>query len=434
MLPLALPGANTSSRGATRRERSPGQRDGPGGGVFNYTYSALAPIADRWPTATLRVRLDRRSTRRTAVTLAVLLLHVALGWLFLSAPGIPPPHDEDTLEVRILPLVRSLATGDSLPQIKPRLRMPIPPIPESALEVPIEVPVEIPIAEEPVSPSIIATPPAPADGAAGDSQAAAGFVLLHSTPPTYPSPSITRGEQGNVLVALTLDDRGQPVGVRVLQSSGFKQLDAAAMRAVRKWRVRLPAGTQGLRQIGVQIGFHLSTRDLGLQASVAQFDADFVRRINASARRNPAPGAPTEEAVRQIIDRVLAADNLELTAAARPAAPQADRFRMTKTDVVAVPLPSAGKPARSMGASLNRSPVHNIRLMGAITRSPAGDFGPAASDRQGTLWYVFAVRQERETSEWLLAVDNGGVTAVEVLAGGPPCSQAPDSPACAAAR
>src|SRR5574343_302391 len=56
----------------------------------------------------------------------------------------------------------------------------------------------------------------------------------------YPADAIARGEQGEVLVLLMLDESGQVIGSRVEQSSGYRALDEAALRAVRSLRA-LPA-------------------------------------------------------------------------------------------------------------------------------------------------------------------------------------------------
>ncbi|MCA3366442.1 MAG: energy transducer TonB [Roseomonas sp.] len=63
--------------------------------------------------------------------------------------------------------------------------------------------------------------------------------------PAYPEASRRRGEQGVVRVELRVDPNGRVVDVRVLESSGFNALDAAALEAVRDWRFR-PAQRAGL--------------------------------------------------------------------------------------------------------------------------------------------------------------------------------------------
>ncbi|MDR6840609.1 energy transducer TonB [Pseudoxanthomonas sacheonensis] len=63
-------------------------------------------------------------------------------------------------------------------------------------------------------------------------------------PPRYPSEALRRGESGTVLVRVEVDANGAPAGVALVQRSGSRDLDRAAMEAVRKWRF-MPAQRDG---------------------------------------------------------------------------------------------------------------------------------------------------------------------------------------------
>lgn len=63
-------------------------------------------------------------------------------------------------------------------------------------------------------------------------------------PPRYPSEALRRGESGTVLVRVEVDVNGAPAGVALVQRSGSRDLDRAAMEAVRKWRF-MPAQRDG---------------------------------------------------------------------------------------------------------------------------------------------------------------------------------------------
>ncbi len=93
------------------------------------------------------------------------------------------------------------------------------------------------------------TPPRPVAGMATD------------RPPTYPELARRRGEQGRVLVRVSVGPDGTPVAVAVGQSSGHTSLDNAALLAVRQWRF-IPA-TQAGRPVPavaeVSIQFRLET-------------------------------------------------------------------------------------------------------------------------------------------------------------------------------
>ena len=69
--------------------------------------------------------------------------------------------------------------------------------------------------------------------------------LSGQTPPTrYPSEALRRGDSGSVLVRVEVDVNGAPAGVALVQRSGSRDLDRAAMEAVRKWRF-MPAQRDG---------------------------------------------------------------------------------------------------------------------------------------------------------------------------------------------
>jgi len=57
-----------------------------------------------------------------------------------------------------------------------------------------------------------------------------------SPPPVYPPAALRRGETGTAIVRIQVDAEGLPGGVALIQRSGSRDLDRAAMEAVRKWR------------------------------------------------------------------------------------------------------------------------------------------------------------------------------------------------------
>ena len=63
-------------------------------------------------------------------------------------------------------------------------------------------------------------------------------------PPVYPAMARRRGEQGRVVLRVSVAAGGTPAQVAVGQSSGFPSLDDAAMDAVRQWRF-VPATRDG---------------------------------------------------------------------------------------------------------------------------------------------------------------------------------------------
>lgn len=61
----------------------------------------------------------------------------------------------------------------------------------------------------------------------------------HSYPapqPSYPDTAQVAGEQGDVLVDVLVSASGKPRKIRVNKSSGFQDLDTAAVETVANWR------------------------------------------------------------------------------------------------------------------------------------------------------------------------------------------------------
>lgn len=63
--------------------------------------------------------------------------------------------------------------------------------------------------------------------------------------PQYPEASKLAGEQGEVMLRIDLNERGEVTAVRVLTSSGHSRLDDAALAKVRDWRFE-PATQDGI--------------------------------------------------------------------------------------------------------------------------------------------------------------------------------------------
>jgi protein TonB len=57
-------------------------------------------------------------------------------------------------------------------------------------------------------------------------------------PPRYPTEAARRGQQGAVILFVTIAPDGTASAVDVTQSSGYKLLDRAAQQAVARWRFR----------------------------------------------------------------------------------------------------------------------------------------------------------------------------------------------------
>ena len=102
----------------------------------------------------------------------------------------------------------------------------------------------------------------PAEGNGG-APGVPGGVADDSLPaPAYPRESRLRGEEGTVVVEVTVAADGAMTGVRVLDDAGFPRLADAAVAAVRKARCRpaLQSGRPVASTVKIPFRFRLRTR------------------------------------------------------------------------------------------------------------------------------------------------------------------------------
>jgi protein TonB len=59
---------------------------------------------------------------------------------------------------------------------------------------------------------------------------------VQNPPPPYPALAKQMHQEGIVMLSVDVDREGDPVSVDIIQSSGFRLLDQAALKAVRHWK------------------------------------------------------------------------------------------------------------------------------------------------------------------------------------------------------
>ncbi len=82
---------------------------------------------------------------------------------------------------------------------------------------------------------------------------------LRNPAPRYPEQARKMGQQGLVLLSVSVSQNGRPMDIRLTQSSGFPLLDEAALRTVKKWKFE-PARLGSLRiesRVEIPIRFEL---------------------------------------------------------------------------------------------------------------------------------------------------------------------------------
>ena len=159
------------------------------------------------------------------IGIVVVGLHIALIYAVAVSLGIVDlPSMAKPMEAVIIdspPAEKS----EPVPVVKPDLDTP-------KIEEPMEntIPeVEVPT-DEPAPAAITAeTSPSPPVAET------ANMKVNRRVDPVYPAGSRRDGEQGTGMFRVLVDQKGKPVDVQVLKSSGFPRLDEAAMAAIRKW-------------------------------------------------------------------------------------------------------------------------------------------------------------------------------------------------------
>jgi protein TonB len=87
-------------------------------------------------------------------------------------------------------------------------------------------------------------------------------AAYHNYQPPYPDTAQINGEQGNVVLDVQVNSNGRVRNVKIAQSSGFGDLDNAAIEGVLSWRYR-PAVVDGdtvTSWTKVTIAFRLPTQ------------------------------------------------------------------------------------------------------------------------------------------------------------------------------
>jgi periplasmic protein TonB len=177
---------------------------------------------------------------RSSAISATLLLHALAALAMLAPPGLieapraaappvqpitikpeeppppPPPPRPEPVVFRPKPVVR--------PQVvkQPEVR------PQQPIVTDLPTPVSVPAVPDTAPVESIAAP------VADTAPSAVGYKSMKQVP--YPRISITRREEGTVMLRVLVGTDGAPQQIEVERSSGHVALDRAAREAVMKWR------------------------------------------------------------------------------------------------------------------------------------------------------------------------------------------------------
>ncbi|PPU34238.1 energy transducer TonB [Xanthomonas arboricola] len=201
---------------------------------------APRPASDRQ----IVLRLPRHTLKIAGIAFVAGLLLFLLVWatgrkddFYKASPAQPAAGAQADDNIQPLPAPLPAQDGASdMPQAKPPEETPT--LVETAPPAP---PAPTPLPENAVTGAPGAAPANAAAAAGGDRPVP---MQGQMPPPRYPSAALRRGDAGDVVVRVDVDAAGNPGGVTLVQRSGSRDLDRAAMEAVRHWRFH-PAQRNG---------------------------------------------------------------------------------------------------------------------------------------------------------------------------------------------
>lgn len=180
------------------------------------------------------------NARRSGLLTVVIGLHVGVLLVVLAAKTIAPQMAEMPLIVDLLPApqIEDEAQARPLPVVQPQpvVRKPAP-VPKASAPVLETTTSEAPAELAPMAPppEIEPAPPAPpAPPALSPARFDADY--LRNPPPPYPPLARRMGEEGKVILRVSVTPQGSAEAVEIRTSSGSSRLDEAAQKTVRNWK------------------------------------------------------------------------------------------------------------------------------------------------------------------------------------------------------
>ena len=176
--------------------------------------------------------------RRGSLLGLVIGLHVSVFALIMAAKTVVPQILEMPLIVDLIPPVEAPKPPEAkpLPMAKPQ---PVRPQPQPKPAQPqIEATTSnVPAPSAPVAPAVESKPTPPAPPAPEPvSQARFDADYLKNPAPAYPPLSRRMGEEGKVILRVSVTPQGTADNVEIKTSSGSARLDEAAQKTVRTWK------------------------------------------------------------------------------------------------------------------------------------------------------------------------------------------------------
>ncbi len=181
--------------------------------------------------------------------LFVLIVHAVLFYFLWNQRLIPPPEQMVTLFAELIASLPPNAVPKALPEpapvklqpakkpvVKPKQERLITQSPVASEQKQVESLPEPVVEQAKESKPVVEAPP---------TQMQTGPVTLSSElsvscpkliAPDYPAISRRMGEEGKLVLRVELDETGHIDEAKVINSSGYERLDAAALTAVKSWQ------------------------------------------------------------------------------------------------------------------------------------------------------------------------------------------------------
>ncbi|MDP2881872.1 MAG: TonB family protein [Azonexus sp.] len=175
--------------------------------------------------------------QRSSLLSVVVGLHVGVFLLILVAKTVVPQILEIPLVVDLLPApeIAKPPEAKPLPMAKPvpvkTVQAPTPKAPTPVVEATQStVPTPAAIVAAPAEPKPVAPPAEPVSQARFDAD------YLRNPAPPYPPLARRMGEEGKVILRVSVNPQGTADSVEIRTSSGSQRLDESAEKTVRNWK------------------------------------------------------------------------------------------------------------------------------------------------------------------------------------------------------
>jgi TonB family protein len=266
-----------------------------------------APYGFEGGLQTMMQRPKRGYTARAITLIGTVLVHALIIYVILTNATKVFTSIPTQATITIFSEPRRRPVDWNLPPVKLLRRSAV--LPKKMLVPPtVDIPAESPLRDEysssPTQPSEVpggvskedAVVPNAPGASVGLSDRTPTIRATHRVQPSYPSASASAGEQGYVVLGVLVDERGAVSEVELVQSSGYRELDEAALHAIRQWTFAVEAKMPQANPTWTKIafGFRAYPSDLaGTEVTVIPFDAAVAEQIQAVA--SPINQQPTSK-------------------------------------------------------------------------------------------------------------------------------------------